>query len=288
MAKTCHLKERNFFMKKWLATLAILVLMGVLAVSAQEDSNSETPVAIQDLATVEATATPVTINALLGLSVEPPMQITLPDGWKRVLLDTYIYHDLLSGGTGTLATVPIAVYSGPVSNNAKGWIVVLWAYDSIVPMDTSAEDFADRALWLDALRLLQFVVFDVRCNIGTAPQRDYTIGKYSAIGTTFTAVDCPFDAPDTRGWFATLDVDGLNFVFYSYIDPIPPAGSQEEYDLQSILDTVTFSVDKMLVTRDEFEATRTAYLSQTLQGTPDYNIEVTVEATAEATAAAGQ
>ena len=255
----------------------MLLLLGAWTVSAQEATPAPLPT---------ETATPVPISALLGLSVEPPMDITLPDGWQRVLLDTYIYHDIMADNNGgQLATVPIAVYRGPVTGGT-GWIVVLWAYDSIVPIDTSSEDFTDRALWLDALRLLQFVIFDIRCNIGTAPQRDYTIGEYPAIGTTFSAVDCPLGAPDTRGWFATLEVDGLNFVFYNYIDPLPPKGSQAEYDIQAILDTVQFHVDDMLLSRADFEATRQAYLSQSYELTPEATAELTAEASPEATEAA--
>lgn len=226
----------------------MLLMVGILVVSAQDDTETPTP-------EPTATATPVPIDALLGLSIEPPMEITLPDDWERTLLDTYIYHDIMADSDGQLETVPIAIYHGPVADG-DGWIVVLWGFDSIVPIDTSLEDFNERALWLDGLRLLQFIIFDVRCNVGTAPQREYTIGEYTALGTTFSAVDCPFDVPDTRGWFAALEVDGLNFVFYNYIDPIPPVGSQSEYDLQAILDTVEFSVDELIVSRAEFEATR--------------------------------
>jgi hypothetical protein len=63
-----------------------------------------------------------------------------------------------------------------------------------------------------------------------------------------------------------------------YMDPIPPPGSQAEFDLQGILDTVVFHVEDLLVTRAEFDATREAYLSQLIESTP----EVTPEATAKA------
>jgi hypothetical protein len=254
-------------MKKWLATITILLLIALVTVSAQDTSSTETPSEAPSRTPFPTTATPVPIDALLGLAIEPPLEITLPDSWDRVLLDTYIYRDILVDSDGALETLPIAVYNGPVSNG-EGWIVMLWGFDTIVPIDTPLENFSERALWLDGLRLLQFLIFDVRCNVGTAPQREYSIGEYPALGTTFSIVDCPFDVPDTRGWFAALEVDGLNFVFYIYIDPIPPAGSQSEFELQAILDTVEFHVDELLVTRAEFEATREAYLAELIEATP--------------------
>ena len=102
----------------------------------------------------------------------------------------------------------------------------------------------------------QFVVFDASCNIGTAPQRDYTVGGLPAIGTSFSAVDCPFEQPDTRGWFASLNVDTLNFAFYAYVDPIQPPGSFALDEIQTIVDSVVFDVEAITFTAAEVEATR--------------------------------
>ena len=74
----------------------------------------------------------------------------------------------------------------------------------------------------------------------------------------FSAVDCPFEQPDTRGWFASLNVDGLNFAFYSYVDPIQPAGSLAEIELQAIIDTLVFDVEAITITAAEFQATNQA------------------------------
>jgi hypothetical protein len=266
-------------MKKWLVIMFAALLFAVVGVSAQSDEATATPNPSSSPTRIPLTATPVIVEPLMGLSIEPPMEMSIPDDWERVLLDTYIYYDIMTDSDGQLETVPIAVYKGPVTGG-EGWIVVLWGFDSIVTIDTTVEQYADRAAWLDGLRMLQFVVFDVRCNIGTAPLGEYVVGEYSALGTTFTAADCPFGIPDTRGWFVSLDVQGLSFAFYVYMDPILSANSQAEADLQSILDTVEFNVEDILVSREEFEATRAALLIP--------QAEMTAEATAESTEAAGE
>lgn len=273
-------------MKKWLVIMLATLLFAAIVVSAQSDETTVTPTVSPSPSVPVLTATPILVEPLMGLPFEPPMEIILPDDWERVLLDTYIYYDIMgdtADSDGQLETVPIAVYNGPI-NGGEGWIVVLWGFDSIVPMDTTPEEYAERAAWLDGLRMLQFVVFDVRCDIGTAPQGDYKIGEYSAIGTSFSVADCPFDVPDTRGWFASLNVQGLSFAFYVYTDPILAPNSQGEAELQAILDTVEFNVEDILVSREEFEATRAVMLTQQAEVTA----EATIEVTAESTEAAGE
>ena len=103
--------------------------------------------------------------------------------------------------------------------------------------------------------------------VGTAPQRDYVVGGLPAIGTSFSAVDCPFEQPDTRGWFASLNVDSLNFAFYAYVDPIQPAQSSALSDIQMILDSIVFDVESITFTAEEVEATRQA-LALTPVATP--------------------
>lgn len=262
-------------MKKWLVIILATLLFAAIVVSAQSDEATATPTVIPSPSLPVLTATPVIVEPLMGLSIEPPMEMSIPDDWERVLLDTYIYYDIMIDSDGQLETVPIAVYNGPITGG-EGWIVVLWGFDSVVTIDTTAEEYTERAAWLNGLRMLQFVVFDVRCDTGTAPQAEYRVGEYSAIGTSFTVADCPFGVPDTRGWFASLEVQGLGFAFYVYTDPILAPNSQGEADLQAILDTVEFNVEDILVSREEFEATRAVML------TPQ------AEITAEATEAAGE
>lgn len=243
-------------MRKWIPFALIgLLFSSAIILSAQTDTTA-TP----DPAVPTPTQAPLQLEPLLGIEIAPPFEITLPEGWQLALRDTYTYHDLIPDGDGTVETLPIDVYVGPVSNGT-GWIVMLWGYDTLVPFTadlTTDEQYYERAAWLNGLRMLQFVVFDSRCNIGTAPQREYMIGTMPAIGTTFSAVDCPFEQPDTRGWFASMNIDNLNFSFFAYADPIQPAGSVVEFELQSIIDTVEFNVEDITVTAEEFNAVRDA------------------------------
>ncbi|MGB7341582.1 MAG: hypothetical protein WBC91_21985 [Phototrophicaceae bacterium] len=242
-------------MKKWtLFALIGLLFSSVIMLSAQTDGTA-TP----DPAIPTPTQAPLELDPLLGISITPPLDITLPEGWQLALRDTYTYRDLVLDADGGLETLPIDVYVGPVTNGT-GWIVMLWGYDTILPImeNITEAEYHERVAWLSGLRMLQSVVFDYRCTFGTAPQRDYTIGDLPAIGTTFSAIDCPFEQPDTRGWFAGMNIDNLNFSFFVYADPIQPAGSIVEFELQAIIDTIVFNVDDITVTADEFNAVRDA------------------------------
>jgi hypothetical protein len=241
---------------KYLWFVLVLLLVGGLLVTAQEVTPEATPEV-----TIAPEVTTIVINELLGLPIEAPVNFTLPEGWSLVLRDTYIYRDVVEDSDGPLETVPIDVYAGPLSGGSTGWIVLVWGFDSIVVTELMDEaEFEERSVWLDGLRMLQLVVFDPRCLVGTAPQRDYSVGGLPAVGTTFSVVDCPLGIPDTRGWFASLKVEGLNFAFYMYVDPLQPAGSMTEFELQAILDTAVFSVDEITVSQAESEATRNAFV----------------------------
>ncbi|MCS6836724.1 MAG: hypothetical protein NZ750_12000 [Anaerolineae bacterium] len=176
----------------------------------------------------QITETTIFVSPLLGSAPPPPLALTLPEGW-RFGYDTIVFQDL-----GTFTDVPLALYEGPVTGG-QGVIVLLWNFPSFVPF--SASNPARPNLWLDGLRLLRLLVFDASCNLGTAPQRAYSIGGREAVGTTFSAVDCD-DAPNTRGWFAGLQVDGINYLFYVYVDPIEAMDGQAAFDLQAVLDSV--------------------------------------------------
>jgi hypothetical protein len=248
---------------KYAWIFAVLLLLGGLIATAQ---TGEATAEVTELAP-ETTSIP--ISDLLGLPIEAPLSITLPEGWALLARDTYIYNDVMEDSDGAIETVPFDVYGGPLSNGTTGWIVVVWGFDSLVISSTSEADFEERSAWLDGLRMLQLVVFTPGCNLGTAAQRDYSVGGLPAVGTSFSAVDCPLELPNTRGWFASLKVDGLNFAFYSYADPIQPPESLFEFELQSILNTVDFSVDEITVSPEEFEATRDAFVATQLAVTPE-------------------
>lgn len=195
------------------------------------------------------TATGFVVDPVTGVVRQPPINLTTPPEWLEGF-DTIVYSDM-----GELAYVPFALYTGPVTGGT-GNIVVLWDYVSVVnPLDA---EFSQPTPWLDGLRLLRTLVVERTCNIGTGPQRTYRVGDREGIGTSFSAVDCdvaniilpdgmtptpiPDALPDTRGWFAALNVDGMNMAFYVYTDPIDAMDGSARAELQGILDSITFHV----------------------------------------------
>jgi hypothetical protein len=180
-------------------------------------------------AIVTATSTPVLIDPLTGVAVEPPINMTLPEGWGFAY-DTFIYQEL-----GQLNYIPFALYQGPVTGGT-GSILLLWNFPSIAAASDSSTELN---MYVDGLRLLRSVVFDPTCNIGTDPERDFNVGGITATGSYYRVVDCPAD-PNTRGWFAGLVQRNVNFVFYVYADPIEIVEEGIRNELQAILDTLTF------------------------------------------------
>ncbi len=182
---------------------------------------------------VTPTQTPVLVQPLTGVRIPPPFKITLPEGWGSAS-DTFIYEEL-----GDVVTVPFVLYQGPVTGG-RGTILVLWNFRRAAaapnPLDTPT---AERFNWSDGLRLLRYPVFEPTCNIGTEPQRTFSVGGRPAVGTNFAAVDCP-ELPDTRGWFAGLTVNDVPFVFYVYADPLEAMANSVPWELQAILDSVVF------------------------------------------------
>ncbi len=191
-------------------------------------------------APVEATAeaTPdelvVTVQPLLGQKIDPPLDITLPRGWKFGS-DTLVLRDV----DVDMRTIPLAVYSGPVTGGT-GTIVLLWGFPSLVAGNPFSATPVQPDIWADGLRLLRLAVIEEGCNIGTDLRAQYSIGGLTAVGTQFSAVDCP-QLADTRGWFAGVRISGINFVFYTFTDPIDAMNSAQP-ELQDILDTVSFRV----------------------------------------------
>lgn len=195
-------------------------------------------------ATSVPTETPivVTLPALAGERIPPPLDITLPDDWRAVGYDVMVLNDM-----GTIRGVPVAVYQGEVTGG-RGTIVLLWGFPNISDPFPDSGSPVEPNLWSDGLRLLRLAVLEQGCNVGTDDQRTYRIGLLSAVGTQFSAVECP-ELAATRGWFAGVQEGGLNFVFYAYaegdqvIDPqrvdVFNTASQE---MQAILDSVRFHV----------------------------------------------
>lgn len=184
----------------------------------------------------------VTLPALAGEHLPPPIDITLPEDWRTVGYDVMVLNDV-----GEIRGVPVAVYQGPVTGG-QGTIVLLWGFPNITdPFPDSGSPIAPD-LWADGVRLLRVAVLEQGCNIGTGEQRSYRLGLLSATGSQFSAVECP-ELPSTRGWFAGLQEKGLNFVFYAYAEGeqvVDPAQvrifNQAGQEMQAILDTVRFNV----------------------------------------------
>jgi hypothetical protein len=180
-------------------------------------------------ATEEATPEVIEIDPLTGDRIEPPLAITLPEGW-RAGYDTMIVQDI-----DMLRAIPLAIYTGPVTGGT-GTIVLLWAFPNVATQTENGAVTTD--LWLDGLRLLRLVVIEEGCNIGTDLRRAYSVGGLSAVGTAFSAVDCP-ELPDTRGWFAGLEQQGLSYVFFTWAEPIDAMNTADD-ELQAILDSIVF------------------------------------------------
>jgi hypothetical protein len=172
----------------------------------------------------------LTLDPLLGESFPPPLTLDLPDGWAQGD-DTLLLDDVAG-----VRAIPFTLYTGPVEGGT-GNIVLLWRFPnvSLNPLATTPEA---PDLYADGLRLLRLAIVEPGCNVGTDIRREYPIGGMTAIGTGFSAVDCP-QLPDTRGWFAGLRWNNINYIFYMYTDPIEAMDMARD-DLQAILDSMRF------------------------------------------------
>lgn len=201
---------------------------------------SRTPFAIpspQPSATMLPTTpspTPIVVDSYTGIGSEPPLDITLPDGWTRY------YNTALLPEFGELVPIALAVYSGPVTGGT-GTIAVLWDFPSMTTANPFDESYGVINLWVDGLRYLRTLVVEIGCNVGTDLQTDFTVGSQAATGTYWQAVACP-ELPDTRGWFAGLDVENVGFLFYMFTDPLEAMDGEADVELQQILDSVVFRI----------------------------------------------
>lgn len=184
------------------------------------------------------TPIPVEIEPLAGEGAAPPLTLALPTGW-RLAYDTLALPDV----DGEWRPVPVAIYRGPVPGG-EGTIVLFWGFPNLLAFDLSVMQGLTTPtpnLWSDGLRLFRLAMVEEGCNPGTDIQREYTVGGLPATGTEITIIDCPA-SPDTRGWFAGLQAEGINFVFFAYIEPIESVNAGRPA-LQAILDSVAFTVD---------------------------------------------
>jgi hypothetical protein len=194
-------------------------------------SATDTPIANATPDELATAPVAVTLPPLQNQPIPPPITISLPAGWRSAN-DTLVLNDV-----DGVRSVPFSIYTGSVTGGV-GTIVLLWGFPNLVagnPFDAAS---AQPDLFADGLRLLRLAIVEQGCNVGTDLQRGYSIGGLSATGTQFSAVTCP-GLPDTRGWFAGLQFNGINYVFYVYSDPIESIdGARAE--LQAILETVRF------------------------------------------------
>ena len=191
--------------------------------------------------TLNATEVPAELvfEPLVGQSLPLPVSLTLPSGWAQVMSDTLVIPDF-----DAIRTLPFVTWKGTVEGGT-GSIVLLWGFPSIVSGSlTELGTLPTNTLWVDGLRLLRLAVTESGCNVGTDLERTYPLAGSNGTGTQWSAVDCPTTA-DTRGWFVGLQHENINFIFYTYIEPIDPAGmtpsEQVARDqIQAILDSVRF------------------------------------------------
>lgn len=219
----------------FLLIVGIAMLLFPMMLTAQTSTPTPDPEATPDVDDVVFVIEPSQDDA-----IDPPISITLPEGWIAQN-GTVLIQDIIG-----LRLLPFTAYIGEI-NGGVGFIILLWGFESIGIANDLLSDEDDLVnSFLDGLRLLRLAVVEPQCNVGTDVQRDYRIGDKTALGTGFAAVNCP-ETADTRGWFAGLNVDGFNFAFYIFAEPIGAMDGAEN-DLQAILDTVEFHIDEFLAT----------------------------------------
>ncbi len=180
----------------------------------------------------------IIIEAAEGQELPAPIAIALPEGWTQqdgtVLLEDIQGLDIL----------PFTAYVGPVTGG-DGFIIVVWGFGSLVYGNPFANDFRPIDLKSDGLRLLYLAVMDVRCIVSPdeTGTLEFLVGGQPAVGTTFSAVNCP-ENEDTQGWYAALRQEQVNYVFYAYTEPQEAIEGTAADELQAILDSVQFQFEE--------------------------------------------
>jgi len=178
---------------------------------------------------------PVTLNPAIVTDLEAPIRIEIPDGWKSAS------DALLIPGAEGMSAVPFSLYQGSVTGGT-GTIVLLWAFESVVPVSPTGSLLSGVNLFSDGLRLLLFTIIEAECEFVYDEARTFTVGGLQGEGTYFVADDCPDDLPSIRGWFWAANIEGLNFAFYAYTEPKEALEGSALEELQAILDTVEFDL----------------------------------------------
>lgn len=194
----------------------------------------EPPTATPSLSPTDDGLIPATLNPTVLTELEAPIRIDIPDGWQ-VASDAL----LLPAAEG-LRAVPFSLYSGPVPGGT-GTVLLLWGFESVVPAAPTGGALAPINLFADGLRMLVFTVVEAECNFAYDEERIFNVGGMQGQGTYFVADECPDDLPSIRGWFSTVNLDGLNFAFYAYTEPMEALEGATDR-LQAVLDSVEFDL----------------------------------------------
>lgn len=176
---------------------------------------------------------PVTLNPSVITDVEAPIRIDVPEGWK------FASDALLIPGAEGMSVVPFSLYQGEVTGG-KGTVIVLWAFENVVPASPVGGALSQLNLYADGLRLLLFTVIESECQFGYNEEQVFSVGGMDGVGTYFIADECPDDLPSIQGWFSALRVNRLNFAFYAYTEPQEAILGAAREELQAILDSVEF------------------------------------------------
>ena len=185
---------------------------------------------------VQGPSNQLVMVAAPGQGIEPPIEINLPERWIQNN-DSLLIKDV----DGDVRLFPFTIYSGPVTDGT-GVIILIWGFNNVM------NSFAPQiSLYADGLRLLYLAVVEQDCIVGTTEESAFTVGDLAATGTYFSVTKCS-QSTDIRGWFAGLQQDGINFVFYMYTEPLDAMEGDASYQLRDIIDSVTFHVEDFLLT----------------------------------------
>lgn len=196
-------------------------------------SSIEPPTLTPTIIVTEDTRIPVTLNPSVITDLEAPIRIDIPQGWR------YGSDAMLVPGSEGVTLIPFSIYQGEVTGG-QGTIIVLWAFENIIPAAPSGTALSGFNLFADGLRLLLFVVIEPECQFGYNDERSFTVGGIEGRGTFFIAQECPEELPSLQGWFSAFRLNKLNFAFYAYTEPHDALVGPARDELQAILDTVVF------------------------------------------------
>jgi hypothetical protein len=163
--------------------------------------------------------------------VPPPFTLELPEGWGAAHVFVPVSSEFVQG------TLPVSLYQGTLTGGGEGFIWVVWSFPTLVDLGSG-----ELSLYADGVQILRGVIFDSNaCTISLGSERrQHTVGGLEAVGTIFSITDCP-DASDAAGYFATLNVEGENFVFIVGVESLSATDTGLP-QLQAILDTVQFQI----------------------------------------------